>query len=163
MTKLQEAEHKLIETGNEEAAETLEVFETRWRYAVIPAMVAFFILSAFGFYLIYGMLQHMDSMSKDINRMTVLMEKSVPVISSDISEMNDTISISMPSIQSNVNDMSYSAQSLAQSTMRMDRSTYELNRSVSKPIDMMNKMVPFNLNNIRSTPPPPAPYGYGSF
>ena len=87
MTTLEDAETKLIEEGNQEAARTLETFESRWRYAVFPAMIAFFILSAFGFYLIYGMLQRMESISSDINRMTDLMEKSVPVITTDITDL----------------------------------------------------------------------------
>jgi len=52
MSNLKEAETKLIKGGNQEAAEALETFEFRWRYAVFPAMIAFTILSAFGFYLV---------------------------------------------------------------------------------------------------------------
>ncbi len=156
MSSLQEAEKKLINDGNQEAAEALETFEFRWRYAVFPAMIAFTILSAFGFYLIYGMLQHMQSMSADIHRMTSLMEKSVPVISSDISELNNTIGISMPSIQANVAEMSDSTDSMAISTRHMDRTTWELNRSISKPMNMFNSIVPFNIH-------PPTPVRYQSY
>lgn len=156
MSNLKEAETKLIEGGNKEAAEALESFEFRWRYAVFPAMIAFTILSAFGFYLIYGMLQHMQSMSEDIHRMTSLMEKTVPVISSDISELNSTIGISMPSIQTNVADMSNSTDSMAVSTQHMDRTTWELNRSISKPMNMFNSFVPFNIHA-------PTPVRYQSY
>lgn len=193
MTKLEQAEVKPIENDinqdnvnensiNEENAEALEVFESRWRYAVFPAMIAFVILASFGFYLIYGMLQHMESMSKDIHRMTSLMEVTVPVISKDISDLNETISMSMPSIQSdvremsqstqsmttsiselnktisitmpgiqsNVSDMSESTHSMAASTKHLEKSTYELNRSISRPMNFMNNMMPFNID-----PPPP--------
>jgi len=219
MTKLKQAETELTEhdiyqdSVNEDNNEAIEVFETRWRYAVFPAMIAFIILASFGFYLIYGMLQHMQSMSKDIHRMTSLMEVTVPIISHDISELNKTISssmpriqssvsdmtkstqsmntsitglnetistsmpsiqsnvsdmskstqsmatdisklnktisVSMPSIQSNVSDMTKSTQSMATSTRHLDRSTYELNRSISRPMDFMNNMIPFNVD-----PPP---------
>jgi len=158
MTTLQDAEVKLIEEGNEEAAKTLETFETRWRYAVFPAMIAFVILSAFGFYLIYGMLQRMESMSQDISRMTVLMEQTVPVLTSDVHQMNKTISKTMPELEQhvsnmsdNVTTMSHSATSMATSTKHMDQSTWELNRSISKPMRAFNKMVPWSA----STPPPP--------
>jgi predicted PurR-regulated permease PerM len=156
MSNLKDAETKLINDGNEEAAQALETFEFRWRYAVFPAMIAFTILSAFGFYLIFGMLQHMQSMSNDINRMTSLMETSVPVISSDISQLNNTIAISMPGIQSDVGQMSQSAQSMATSTQQMNRSTWEMNRSISRPLNMFNNMVPFNVH-------PPTPVRYSSF
>lgn len=157
MTTLQDAESKLIEEGNEEAAQTLETFETRWRYAVFPAMVAFVILSAFGFYLIYGMLQRMESMSQDISRMTTLMEKTVPVLSSDIKNISHTIATTMPELGQNVSDMSRnvtslsnSADSMAISTQHMGQSTWEINRSISKPMRAMNKMIPWNID----TPPP---------
>ena len=156
MTTLEDAETKLIEEGNEEAARTLETFESRWRYAVFPAMIAFFILSAFGFYLIYGMLQRMESISHDINRMTNLMEKSMPVISTDITELKNTISVSMPAIQANVNDMSDSANSMANSTHNMGQSTWEINRSISKPMRVMNNMFPWQVDT-------PAPNLYRSY
>lgn len=161
MTTLQDAETKLIEEGNEEAAKTLETFETRWRYAVFPAMIAFVILSAFGFYLIYGMLQRMESMSVDISRMTTLMERTVPVLSNDIKQINNTIAKTMPeleehvsSMSNNVTSLSDSASSMANSTQHMGRSTWELNRSISKPMKAMNKMIPWSVN----TPPPPMMY-----
>jgi len=157
MTTLEDAELKLIEKGNEEAAQTLETFETRWRYAVFPAMIAFVILSTFGFYLIYGMLQRMESMSSDISRMTNLMEKTVPVLTTDVHQLNTTISKTMPELEQhisemseNVDSMSYSASSMAGSTKHMGQSTWELNRSISKPMRAMNKMIPWNAQ----TPPP---------
>lgn len=156
MSNIKEAESKLIQDGNSEAAVVLETLEFRWRYAVFPAMIAFTILSAFGFYLIYGMLQHMQSMSEDIHNMTRLMEKSVPIISSDISEITNTISTSMPNIQSNVADMSQSTDSIANSTKHMDKTTWELNRSISRPMDMFNSIVPFNIH-------PPTPVRYQSY
>lgn len=158
MSIVEDAETKLINEGNEEAAMALETFETRWRYAVFPAMVAFFILSAFGFYLIYGILQRMESISDDIARMTVLMEKSVPVISNDISDLNNSISTTLPrlendvdSMSNNVSNISTSATSMAYSTHNMGQSTWELNRSISKPMRAMNKMIPWNVK----TPQPP--------
>ena len=53
MSTLEDAEAKLIQGGNNEAAQTLESFENRWRFAVFPAMIAFVVLAGFGFYLIY--------------------------------------------------------------------------------------------------------------
>ena len=148
MTNLKQVKTSLIEdSSKEENSEAIQVFETRWRYAVFPAMIAFVILSVFGFYLIYGMLQHMQSMSKDIHRMTSLMNVAVPMITTDISQLTETIAITMPSIQSNVNTMSKSTQSMAASTRHLDRSTYELNRSISRPMNFMNNMMPFNFDS----------------
>lgn len=142
--------------NNEDKLKKLDIFEKRWKYAVFPAMIAFVMLSAFGFYLIWGMLQHMQSMSADINRMTTLMEKSVPAIGEDISDINQTMSLSMPNIDVNVASMSQSTQSISASTRHIDRTTWQLNRSISKPIDMINNMMPFGIH-------PPTPARYNSF
>lgn len=163
MTTLHDAEQKLINEGNEEAAKTLETFETRWRYAVFPAMIAFAILSAFGFYLIYGMLQRMESMSTDITRMTNLMEKTVPVLANDIHEMNLSISTTMPKLEEHVSNLSnevstisLSTNSMANSTHNMGQSTWEINRTISKPLRAMTQMIPWNVDT-------PAPMMYRSY
>ena len=163
MSTLHDAEVKLIEEGNEEAAQTLETFEARWRYAVFPAMIAFVILSSFGFYLIYGMLQRMESMSNDISRMTILMEKTVPALASDIQLMSKTITKTMPELEQQVSNLtddvttiSHSANSMATSTHNMGQSTWEINRSISKPMSMMNNMIPWNVDT-------PAPMMYRSY
>ena len=156
MTTLEDAEVKLIEEGNKEAAQTLETFETRWRYAVFPAMIAFVILSAFGFYLIYGMLQRMESMSNDITRMTDLMEKTVPVLAGDVHQMNKTIAKTMPELEQHLSTMSLSTYSMANSTHNMGQSTWEINRSISKPLRAMNQMIPWNIDT-------PAPTLYRSY
>ena len=160
MTTLHEAEVKLIEEGNEEAAKTLETFEARWRYAVFPAMIAFVILSSFGFYLIYGMLQRMESMSNDISRMTNLMEKTVPMLAADVHQMNTTIATTMPELKQHVSSLtgevatiSNATSSMATSTHNMGQSTWELNRSFSKPLRAMNQMIPWNIDT-----PAPALY-----
>lgn len=159
MTVLAEAEAKLIQDGNEETAQTLESFESRWRYAVFPAMIAFVILAAFGFYLIYGILNRMEVISADITRMTNLMEQSIPAMSKDVNRIGDHISTSMPALEAhvgnmtaNVTSMSQSATDMAHSTRNMGHSTWELNRSISKPMKVMNKMIPWSV----STPRPPA-------
>ena len=102
------------------------------------------------------MLQRMESISSDINRMTDLMEKSVPVITTDITDLKNTISISMPVIQENVNDMTLSADSMANSTHNMGQSTWEMDRSISKPMRAMNNMIPWNIGT-------PAPMMYRSY
>ena len=163
MTTLHDAEVKLIEEGNEEAAKTLETFETRWRYAVFPAMIAFVILSSFGFYLIYGMLQRMESMSNDITRMTNLMEKTVPMLAADVHQMNATMTKTMPELEQHVSSLtdevttiSRSTTSMATSTHNMGQSTWELNRTFSQPMSAMNKMIPWSIDT-------PAPSLYRSY
>lgn len=130
-------------THDEELEVEIKSFENRWRYAVFPAMVAFVILAVFGFYLIYGMLQRMESLSDDVHRMTNIMEKNLPSMTSDMQEMNETISQNMPQMKEGVEKMSISTHNIAATTGNMSNSVWEMNRSVSRPLSLMNKFLPF--------------------
>lgn len=170
MSRLHDAEEKLIEGGNKEAAEALESFEARWKYAVFPAMIAFVILSAFGFYLIYGMLQRMEDLSKNVYRMTDVIQVTMPAMQNDISNMsgdmkrmNNTMQQSFPHLDQNIANMSddmktmsYSTASMAMTTQNMGRNLWELNKNVSKPLSVMNNMIPWS--SAKGTPPPSAPF-----
>lgn len=162
MTLLKNAEDKIIEEDNEEAAQALESFENRWRYAVFPAMIAFIILAIFGFYLIYGMLQRMEQLSVDVNRMTAViatvlpeMQRNMTGISTDISELNQSIGANFPKLEKNIasmtknmNLMSDSTYSIANTTANLDKSMWEMNRNVSKPLSMINQVIPWGKNSM---------------
>lgn len=137
-------------THDEELEVEIKSFENRWRYAVFPAMVAFVILAVFGFYLIYGMLQRMEALSDDVHRMTNIMEKNLPSMSSDMQEMssdmremNGTIAHNIPQMKEGVEKMSISTHNIAATTGNMSNSVWEMNRSVSRPLSIMNKFLPF--------------------
>lgn len=169
MSRLHDAEEKLIEDGNVEAAETLESIETRWKYAIFPAMIAFIVLAVFGFYLIYGMLQRMEDLSKNVLRMTDVIQTSMPsmqqdigVMSGNMQQMNTTMQGNFPSLDKNIasmstdmKTMSYSTASMAMTTQNMSQNLWELNRNVSKPLSAMNNIIPWS---SKGTPPPPAPF-----
>ncbi len=134
-----------------ELAQAVDSFQSRWKYAVFPAMVAFVILSVFGFYLIYGMLQRMEDLSKDVNRMADTIRDSLPAMqqnvgamATDMHEMNKVIGASFPKLEQRVDAMSNSTEYMAQTTGSMGQSMWELNNSVSKPLSMMNKMIPWS-------------------
>ena len=73
---------------NEANSSKLQSFENRWRFAVFPAMIMFVMLSGFGFYLIWGMLDRMQALSKDINSMTKVISESMPVMQGGIVGMS---------------------------------------------------------------------------
>ena len=169
MSRLHDAEQKLIDEGNAEAAETLETLEVRWKYAVFPAMIAFIVLAAFGFYLIYGMLQRMEDLSRNVSRMAEVIQVSMPSMqknmidmSGDIHQLNTTIQQNFPTLEKSVstmsNDMrtmSYSTNSMALTTHNLSSNVWELNRNMSKPLSVMNNMLPWG--NTRGTAPAPMP------
>ncbi len=159
----------------------LATFENRWRFAVVPAMVAFFMLFACGFYLIYSMLDRMQALSKDIARMTQVISESLPVMqggivgmsskmqkvgddlnsmANDVHDMSSVLSKTMPSMElrlvdmaTNINLMSYSAAAMAATTDNMGRNIWSMNRSISKPMSFLSDMMPWQSSNNQIPPP----------
>ncbi|MEE9350994.1 MAG: hypothetical protein V3U78_01940 [Thiotrichaceae bacterium] len=135
----------------EELEQAIDSFQLKWKYAVFPAMIAFVILSVFGFYLIFGMLQRMESLSQDVNRMAdtisdalPAMQQNVGIMASDMHEMNEVIGTNFPKLEKRVDAMSNSTEYMAQTTSSMGHSIEEMNDSVSKPLSMMNRMIPWS-------------------
>ena len=159
-------EKKLSHEGDLEKKETLNALETRWKYAIFPAMIAFIILAAFGFYLIYGMLQRMEDLSHNVYRMTEVIQTSMPSMQNDMSQMssniqqiNTTIQQNFPSLAQDVSsmshdmkDMSHSTLSMAGTTYNLSRNVWELNKNVSQPLSLINHMLPWNKS--QRIPPP---------
>jgi hypothetical protein len=168
------------ENENEENIEdALESFETRWKYAVFPAMIAFVILAGFGFYLIYGMLQRMEELSVNIDQMAKVMTKSLPIMEvgvvgmssqmqsigndlhgmrADMSQLSNVVSDTMPAMEgkvgtmsNNIYDMRNATASMANTTHNMGQNLWNMNRNFSKPLSMMRKIMPWGGDN---TPPP---------
>ena len=161
--------------------ETLESMETRWKYAVFPAMIAFVVLAGFGFYLIYGMLQRMEDLSEDIDEMAKVMVESLPIMQggvvgmssrmqwigedlhgmrADVNQLSLTIQQTMPDMEGkvgdmskNISDMTYATSSMATTTHNMGQNLWNMNRNFSKPLSMMRKMMPWGGDK---TPPPAA-------
>ena len=160
--------------------DALESMETRWKYAVFPAMIAFVILAGFGFYLIYGMLQRMEDIADDINDISKVMADSLPIMQggvvgmssrmqwigedlngmrADVHQLSVTIQQTMPNMEGKVDDMSknignmtYATSSMATTTQNMGQNLWNMNRNFSKPLSMMRKMIPWGGDK---TPPPP--------
>ncbi len=152
---------KVGRESEEELALAIDSFQNRWKYAVFPAMVAFVILSVFGFYLIYGMLQRMEDLSKDVNRMAdtisdalPAMQQNVNMMATDMHQMNAAIGTSLPKLEQRVDAMSNSTEHMAKTTDSMGQSMWEMNRNVSKPLSMMNKMIPWSTQKAPTTSRP---------
>ncbi len=144
-----------------------EASTKRMQILVYPAMVAFIILSAFGFYLIY-------SLTSDVNRMA-----------NTISHMSDSIDLNMESISGNMGNMSNKMDNLvdtthvmsgnlgnmtnntvemvnsisgmrtatydmAASTNNMQRDIWSMNKNISTPLSFMNNFLPWK--NSESMP-----------
>lgn len=168
----------------------LSSFEARWKFLVFPAMIAFVILAGFGFYLIYGMLQRMEDLAADVNRMADVVGETMPVMqggvvsmssrmqwvgedldrmTAHVARMSDVVSNTMPNMEqrvgdmsNNINNMTYATSSMANSTHSMGQNIWNMNRNVSKPLSIMRKMMP--IGETDDTPPPlRAPYAYNAY
>ena len=130
-----------------------EASNKRMQMMVYPAMVAFFILSAFGFFLIYSLTSDVNRMANTIAHMSgsidtnmtsisdtmVHMSNDVGKMTNTTVEMSDTISGMRPAI----NDM-------AASTNNMQRDFWSLNKNISTPLGFMNDFLPWK--NSKSLP-----------
>ncbi|MGV6858821.1 MAG: c-type cytochrome [bacterium] len=185
MSELDVADSRTDEEN--EIQKNLKIFESRWRYAVFPAMVLFVLLIGFMFYLIYGMLQRMQDLAEDIDKMTTVMSESLPVMqgavvamssrmqwvgddlkdmSGNVNHMTRVISRSMPSMENSMNGMSsdmsnmaYATNNMSTTTHNMGQNLWNLNKNVSGPLGFMNKMLPFK----EKTAPPPRPTYYSNW
>lgn len=140
--------------GTETTTEALQSFENRWKYAVFPAMIAFVLLASFGFYLIYGMLQRMEDLSRDVHRMVNVLEHSLPTMTDDVHQMNNTISNNLPRLEHEISamstemkQMSRSTASLSATTQNMGYNLWEVNKNISTPLSIMNSVVPWSRVN----------------
>ena len=170
-----------IEHGLYEVEDELQDFEERQgnvtrtlQMIVYPAMVAFFILAAYGFYLVQSLTTdvhkltetisemnatvhtHMGKMSGNLETMTGQMGKlvqSTGEMSHNIVGMNS----STQDMAGNMQEMNASTQNMAVSTYNMQRDMWSMNKNISGPMKMFNKFNPFGSdNNSPYVVPPPA-------
>ncbi len=144
---------------------------------VYPAMFAFIILAAYGFYLIQSLSSDVHDMSNTIASMAGSVEKNMDSISGTMSGMSvhmdklvsttQSMSGDIGSMNQNTNAMVSSIGGLksatydmAASTNNMQRDMWSLNQSISKPLSFMNNFLPWSNNNGSPAPLPPSYYSY---
>jgi peptidoglycan hydrolase CwlO-like protein len=137
----------------------IESSTRRWELIVFPALFAFIILAAYGFYMVYSLANdvHFLALSVDSN-MTIMsstmttMGDNVAKLSSDVNIMSgnlESIDNKMTDITAMRKDMDEINQTIAQlnqSINIMTQSTYHLSRDMhtsSRPFSMFNSMMPW--------------------
>jgi uncharacterized protein YoxC len=122
--------------GNTECLERFtRSFETsarRWELVVYPALFAFIVLAAYGFFLVYSLTQDVASLARSVDRMTV----SVTAMSDNM----DRVSNRMQSISLNMDSMTHKMDNLGAiraSVASIDRST----RTVAGSADSMTRTI----------------------
>lgn len=114
----------------------------RWEMVVYPALFAFIILAAYGFFLIYSLTKDISRVADDMNQITKNMTQVATQMNS-ISKNMIVMTQTMDSQLVSMNDMVYQVRGMNVSInqMRYDFST--LNNSVSRPMSFMNTFMPW--------------------
>jgi len=142
----------------------------RWELLVYPSLFAFFVLAAYGFYLVYSLtkdvarvVEEMRAVSGSMTRVAANMEQvagNMLVISEDMGSMTAEIRQMSTNIAAMTEDVNAEAAlmtqmtghianmdvSMAAMTTSMDQMRYHIavmNQSVSRPMSFMNSVMPW--------------------
>lgn len=110
----------------------------RWEMIVYPALFAFIVLAAYGFFLIYSLTTDISRVADDMNRITVTMEKvavNMEAVSKNMVIMTQTID----SQSSSMKEMVFHMRGM---NMSMNRMRHDM-QSVSRPMNFMNDFLPW--------------------
>lgn len=137
-------------------ADTFQASARRWEIIVYPALFAFIILAAYGFYLIYSLTtnvtqvtkymanvtQNMEQVSQNMQQVTTemtLMSQSIQNMSGDTGNLTASIT----NMNHQIYTMNQNIAIMTGSMNRMGTDMGHLNRSISEPADFMNQFIPW--------------------
>ncbi|HEC26581.1 MAG TPA: hypothetical protein ENI67_04145 [Gammaproteobacteria bacterium] len=139
-------------------ADSFEASARRWELIVYPSLVAFILLAAYGFFLIYNLTRDISDVAKNVHEMTISVTQDLGEISGTMGQIADAtaymrpISEDLRAVAGNINDMNTNIS-------HMQYNMWQLNRNVSAPFNMFEKMIPFGSSrpygrsSSRITPP----------
>ena len=110
----------------------------RWEMIVYPSMVAFIILAAYGFFLIYSLTKDVHYVVEDMHKITASMDRMVvnmDVVSKNMVLMTQTIDSQSASMR----EMVYHVRGM---NMSMNQMRYDMS-NVSRPMSFMNDFLPW--------------------
>lgn len=143
----------------------------RMQMLVYPAMVAFIILAAYGFYMVQSLTSDVARMASAITTISSSVDNNMAVISNSTIEMSEKMtnlvdstesmtgrmgtlvnttgqmSTNVGSMSQNVGMMRDATTNMAQSTNNMQQDMWSLNQNISTPLSMFNKFIPWNNNS----------------
>lgn len=168
-SKMQEEDYVLkLETELHELEKREESSTRRMQLLVYPSMVAFIILAAYGFYLVNSLTKDVHRMADSVDLMSNSVKKNMDIISSNTSDMSEKMTAlvnnthdmndNMTELVATTGKMSTSVDYLSAYTGNMQQDMWSLNRSISKPLNMFNKFIPWSNNSGSSQYRPPVYY-----
>ncbi|MBK1647086.1 hypothetical protein CKO36_00335 [Rhabdochromatium marinum] len=136
-----------------------QAFETsarRWELIVYPSLFAFIILAAYGFYLVF-------SLAKDVHYLAISVDSNMTVLASNMQSVSDNMVLISNNVRNmansvelmeghtqtlepmlkNLDSMQASVRSMTFTTAVMRDDLGVMNRSISRPMNFMNGMMPW--------------------
>lgn len=153
MTDITELEEEVKHLEEEEEHTTAGL--TRLQLIVFACLVAFFILAAYGFYLIYSLTKDVSQLAVDVNSMSISIDKNMGIIAGamgDITGRMADINSSTEVMATTAQNMADSTQHMAQSTDNMRYDVRRLNNAISGPMDAIGSFFPGG-RKARNPPP----------
>jgi hypothetical protein len=116
-------------------ADSFEASARRWELIVYPSLIAFILLAAYGFFLIYNLTHDISDVAKSVHIMTESVTEDLGQIAESTSYMRP-MSEDMRAMSGSINEMNTNVS-------HMQYNMWQLNRNVSAPFNMVEKMMPF--------------------
>jgi len=128
----------------------------RWELIVYPSLIAFVILAAYGFYLVYSLTSDVTKVARSMysitetmhivaNNMNTVADKmdnvsnNMIVMSKDVASINTAMKLMV----ANTADMNVSIKGMSASMDHVRHSMAVMNNSVSRPMQFMNSFTPW--------------------
>lgn len=114
----------------------------RWEAIVYPALFAFILLAAYGFFLIFSLTKDVSKVAHHMGEITQHMGKvstTMDIVSKNMIMMTHTVDAQSASMQEMAINMR--GMNMSMSQMRYDISV--MNNSVSRPMSFMNTFMPW--------------------
>ena len=110
----------------------------RWEMIVYPALFAFILLAAYGFFLIYSLTTDISRVADDMNKISITMEKitiNMDAVTKNMVLMTQTIDSQSGSMK----EMTYHMRGM---NMSMNQMRHDMS-NVSRPMSFMNSFLPW--------------------
>ena len=131
----------------ERIASAFETGMRRWELIIYPALFAFVVLAAYGFFLIYSLTRDVERLAGDVSRMADAVAPAMNSMSNNMAKMN-----------ADIHQMNSHTAGMTVAIHQMNASLWDMNRNISPPMDAFNSMMPWgNAAPAISAPPPLMP------
>jgi hypothetical protein len=123
-------------------ADSFEASARRWELIVYPSLIAFILLAAYGFWLIYNLTHDIADVAKSVREMTASVTEDLGEISGKMTHIAAATSYMAP-MSRDMRTMTRNVSDMAVNTNHMQYTMWQLNRNVSAPFNAFDNMMPF--------------------